>query len=707
MNGATEGGVRSQPKTSATMRHPVATVSPVPATPRELNDRQLEAANFGDGPLRVIAGPGTGKTTTLTARVEVLLGRGVTPERILLLTFTRRAAREIVSRVRALRGSDAARRVAGGTFHSVAHRTLRRHHAALGLSEGFGVLDHGDAADLLDLVRGELGVVSSERRLPRKSTLAALYSRTVNTGVVLADVMAEHTPWCADHVDEVGNVFTAYVARKRTLGLLDFDDLLLYWRVAVRDDALGADLGSWYDHILVDEFQDVNQLQVDVLVGLRRFDPRLTIVGDDAQAIYGFRGASARFLLEAQEHFADLTTVLLDVNYRSSAAILEVANAIAADAPAGFSSVLRERVPVRGAGTPSLVHCADERHQSEVVADRVLELYEEGVALRKQAVLFRAAHHSSDLELELSRRRVPFVKYGGLRYLEAAHVKDLLAAFRLADNPRDEMAWFRLFQLLPGVGPAKARRAINALRDVDGPLPLSHGAIGRRWSEVLDVLPAEVHGLSRDLAASLDAVGSEPVALHAERIRRAVAPLIAASYDDAAPRLEDLGALVLASAGASHLSDVAADQALEPPASTGDFAGPPLVDEDWLVLSTVHSAKGLEFDAVHVIHAADGNFPADMALGTAEGLEEERRLFYVAITRARRHLAVYVPLRYHHHRVRDDHSWAQPSRFLSDAVRATLSEVSTAPGDGRQPLDAPPAPLDGAGVVAGQLSELW
>jgi len=669
------------------------------ASRQELNERQREAANFGDGPLRVIAGPGTGKTTTLTARVGVLLERGVTPERILLLTFTRRSAREIVSRVRTLRGADQGRRVSGGTFHSVAHHTLRRHHAAVGLPEGFGVLDRGDAADLMDLVRGEMGILSKERRLPKKATLAALYSRTVNTGMRLADVMRETTPWCAESLDEVASIFTAFVARKRSLGLLDFDDLLLYWRVAAQDDALGEELGAAYDHILVDEFQDVNLLQLDVLVGLRRIDPRLTIVGDDAQAIYGFRGATARFLLDAEDYFNDLTTITLDVNYRSSGVILGVANAIAADAPEGFSSVLREVVPITGASQPLLVHCADERDQSESVANRVLEFYEQGTPLQKQAVLFRAAHHSGDLEIELARRRIPFVKYGGLRYLEAAHVKDLLAAFRLADNPRDEVAWFRLLQLMPGVGPAKARRAINALRDVDGNLPLSHGEVGRRWSIVDEELPSEVREMWRDLADAMCEKELEPVEVHAERIRRAIVPLITSSYEDAVVRLEDLGALVLACAGTLRLSDVAAEQALEPPVSTGNLAGPPMIDEDWLVLSTVHSAKGLEFDAVHVIHAADGNFPSDMSLGSPEGLEEERRLFYVAITRARRNLAVYVPLRYHHNRVRDDHSWAQPSRFLSESVRSTLVEVPTAVTSQQIPMSQL--------TVVGHLSKLW
>ncbi len=672
----------------------------------ELNERQREAAAFDGGPLRVLAGPGTGKTTTLAARVDVLLGRGVAPERILLLTFTRRAARDVIGRVRASRGDDRARRVSGGTFHSIAHRTLRHHASSLGLPDGFGVIDQVDAADLMDLVRGELGVVSGARRLPKKTTLASLYSRVVNTATPLGDVMGEMTPWCADAVGDVSDIFSAFVARKRSLGLLDFDDLLLFWRAAVRDERLGATLGAAYDHVLVDEFQDVNQLQWDVLVGLRRHDPRLTLIGDDAQAIYGFRGASARFLLDAPQRLEGLTTISLDLNYRSCEAVLRVANAVAADAPEGFFSVLREATPIAGVATPVLEHCADERHQSERVADRVLELYEQGVALRHQAVLFRAAHHSADLELELARRRIPFVKYGGLRYLEVAHVKDLVAAFRLADNPRDAVAWFRLLQRMPGVGPARARRAIDALRDDDGHLPTRHADVADRWPRVCDALPHQSHAMSSGLAHALETRAGEPVELHAERIRLALAPLILASYDDPAPRLEDLGALVAACAGAARLSDVAADQTLEPPASTGDLAGPPLLDDDWLVLSTVHSAKGLEFDAVHVIHAADGNFPSDMSLTTPEGLEEERRLFYVAVTRARRDLRIYVPLRYHHHRVGDDHSWAQPSRFLSDAVRATMVEIDVRPvHDEASTVSA--APLDGAALVAEQLSQLW
>ncbi|HUY17445.1 MAG TPA: ATP-dependent helicase [Acidimicrobiales bacterium] len=677
------------------------------ATRQQLNERQLEAASFGDGPLRVLAGPGTGKTTTLSARVEFLLEKGVAPNRILLLTFTRRSAQDIVHRVRAARRDGRGQMVAGGTFHSVAHQTLRRHHAAVGLPDGFGVLDHGDSADLLDLVRSDLGLLSGQRRLPKKATLASLYSRTVNTGISLSEVMSDVTPWCVEHSDDVATLFRAFVARKQALGLLDFDDLLLFWRVAVQHDVLGERLGAAYDHVLVDEFQDVNLLQLDILRGLRARDPRLTVVGDDAQAIYGFRGASPRYLLDAEQYFEDLTTITLNANYRSSAPILDVANALAADAPEGFCAVLREEVPTTGAVRPALIHCGDEREQSVVVADRVLELYEEGIALRRQAVLFRATHHSDDLEIELSRRRIPFVKYGGLRYLEAAHVKDLLAAFRLADNPRDEMAWFRLLQLMPGVGPAKARRAIDALRDSDHTLPLSMEAIHQRWTDARAALPSETGAMSQTLIGALRTQRGEPLEVHADRLCQAMAPLIIASYDDAIPRLEDLRALALACSDATRLSDVAAAQALDPPTSTGNLAGPPMMDEDWLVLSTVHSAKGLEFDAVHVIHAADGNFPSDMSLGSPEGLEEERRLFYVAVTRARRNLAIYVPLRYHHHRVRDDHSWAQPSRFLSDAVRRTLKETSRREVERSEDSDRAGVVIDSFGTVAGLISQLW
>jgi DNA helicase-2/ATP-dependent DNA helicase PcrA len=339
-----------------------------------------------------------------------------------------------------------------------------------------------------------------------------------------------------------------------------------------------------------------------------------------------------------------MSTMLLGHNYRSNQPILDVANALSEDAPSGFITRLRAE-PGLSPERPRLVRCPDEDAQVDAVCEQVLAHREEGIALRQQAVLVRAAHHSDLLELELSARRIPYVKYGGLRFLEAAHVKDMICLFRLADNPRDELAWFRLLQLLGGVGPVRARRAIAAL-GVDQ--PGTPAEVLMRWPLAVEELPAASRRTADLFVEALRRTTGESVGSHAERLRAALEPLIIAAYDNADARLADLAALTGAAHNATRLSDVAADLTLEPPNSTGDLAGPPSIDEDWLVISTVHSAKGLEWDVVHLLNAADGNFPSDMALTSEKGLEEERRLFYVAVTRPRRHLHVYVPLRFHY-----------------------------------------------------------
>jgi len=641
-----------------------------------LNDEQRAAVTFDGGPLRILAGAGTGKTTTLTSRVAWLVAEGTPADRVLLLTFTRRAAREMVSRAQQLIADGSGRagaRVVGGTFHSVAHRVLRRYASAVGLPDGFSILDTADSCDVIDLVREELGRASGTgRRFPRKTTLLDLYTRSVNTQRPLSAVIEEVAPWCADQVEPIAEICRGYIARKRTLGLLDFDDLLLYWRAVASDPQLGRRLASEIDHICIDEYQDVNALQVDVLRSLRSADQRLTVVGDDSQAVYGFRGASPRHLLDIDAIFPSIETIVLERNYRSTQPILDVANAVSADAPAGFMARLRSSVGV--GERPQLVRCRDEDAQVGAVCDRVLASREHGIALRQQAVLVRAAHHSDLLELELSRRRIPYVKYGGLRFLEAAHVKDLVCLFRLADNPRDELAWFRLLQLLEGVGPVTARRTITTLGLTD---PGTAADVLLRWPLAADGLPASARTRADDLCAALRREPGELTGSHAERLRDALTPLIEHAYEHADVRCADLDALVAAAHGATRLSDVAADLTLEPPRSTGDLAGPPLIEEDWLVISTVHSAKGLEWEVVHVLNASDGNFPSDMALTAKEGLEEERRLFYVAVTRPRRALHVYVPLRFHHRpRGRDDdHTFGQQSRFLSAGVRTCFDAL--------------------------------
>jgi DNA helicase-2/ATP-dependent DNA helicase PcrA len=680
-----------------------------------LTPAQQEAVTHTGGPLRILAGAGTGKTTTLSARVAWLLATGAPPERLLLLTFTRRAARQMLARTSSLLGvagldrgsASPAGRVVGGTFHAIAHRTLRRYAATLGLPEGFSVLDTSDAADVIDMIRDEQGhATSTRRRFPRKNLLVDLYSAAVNTGRPLSSVVPEIAPWAVDCVDEISEICRGYVRRKRSAGLVDLDDLLLFWRAAVQDERLGPRLAGSLDHVLVDEYQDVNGLQVDILAGLRLTDPRITVVGDDAQALYSFRAAEPRHILEFDQVFPASTTVILETNYRSTQQILDVANAVGADATAGFSAVLQAARTVPGLG-PQLVRCADEDSQTDAVCDRVLAHREAGVPLHEQAVLVRASHHSALLELELGARRIPFVKYGGLRFIEAAHVKDMLAAFRLADNPNDVVAWFRLLQLLAGVGPATAHRVVAALGLLGTDDTADDTRVLDAWLVAQEQLPEAARPAAGVLVAALTPHSDESIATHAERLRVAVAPLVEAAYPEAPARLADLDTLVAASSAVARLSDVAADHVLEPPRSTGNLAGPPVIDEDWLVISTVHSAKGLEWDVVHLLNLTDGNIPSDMALGSPEGLEEERRVFYVALTRARNALHLYVPERYHHHPYgRDDrHGWAQPSRFLSDRVRSGCEELSV----GRRRLDAMDAlpSVDASERVGVALEGLW
>ena len=644
------------------------------STVEALNDEQVMAVTHRGGPLLVLAGAGTGKTTTLSGRVGWLVEQGVPPERVLLLTFTRRAAREMLRRVRSTVGARAAG-IVGGTFHSVAYRLVRAHATALGLPANAAVLDASDAADLLDLLREELRLAVQGKRFPRKATVADIYSATVNARRPLSQVLAESFPWCEEHLDALAALFRAYTERKRELGALDLDDLLLYWHALARHEVVGRQLGGMFEQVLVDEYQDLNALQVEIVRALRQEERGLTAVGDDFQAIYGFRAASAEHILSFSEHFPDATTVTLERNYRSTQPILDLANEVAAGAARAYPK--RLRADRDGGGRPLLVFCRDEAEQAVEVCERVLARHEEGIALKEQAVLMRAGHHSDLLELELGRRGIPFVKYGGIRYLEAAHVKDFLALLRLAENPADALSWFRLLQLLDGVGPVTARRTLDAVAPTTIGTPAELAA---RWQDARSALKEPARAGADRLVETLAASAAErSLGRRVELLRDALAPLVRAHYPDGEVRLCDLEQLVAAAGEAHDLSSFLAELALDPPASSAAYAGPPLLEEDYLVLSTVHSAKGLEWQAVHVLAASDGNFPSDMALSTPEGLEEERRLFYVALTRARQNPAIYIPLRYYHRpRGRDDaHGYGMPSRFLTDAAQALCEPLHT------------------------------
>ncbi|MBK9134231.1 MAG: ATP-dependent helicase [Betaproteobacteria bacterium] len=649
-----------------------------PGSPAHLNPQQLAAVEHPAeaGALLVVAGAGSGKTATLAARTARLIEQGAAPSRLLLLTFSRRAAAEMQQRVgqaladalglRTSHPAQTPRLPWCGTFHSVAARLLRESAPRIGLATGFTVLDRGDAEDLLGLVRERLGLAARERRFPLPATCLAIHSRAVNTARALPELLARDFPWCEPERAELERLFAAFAAAKREQHSLDYDDLLLAWWHLMREPALAAEIGARFDAVLVDEAQDINHLQAAIVHALRPTGAGLTLVGDDAQAIYGFRGAEVRHLLDFPARYTapPARVLLLERNYRSTAPILDASNAVIALAERRFAKTLwTER-----AGTthrrPALRTVADESAQAAGVADAVLAARERGVVLKRQAVLFRTAHHSMALELELARRRIPFVKYGGLRFAESAHVKDLLALLRWADNPASALAAWRVARLVPGFGPASARKVVETLAAPERFKPPAAAAAA--WSE----LQALLKHLRSDAARWPD------------DLTRALAwyrPQLERLHADAALRWADLQQL--AALAPSHGSRTAfvTELALDPPAASSDEARDPLLDEDYLILSTIHSAKGQEWNAVHILNVVDGCLPADMAVGQREELEEERRLLYVAMTRARDELTLWVPQRFYVTQQRafgDRHVYALRSRFVPDELLPLFDTAS-------------------------------
>ena len=665
-----------------------------------LNPAQLAAVEHDGGALLVVAGAGTGKTKTLASRVARLVAEGQDPDRILLLTFTRRAAREMVRRADSLGASDASK-VWGGTFHAIGHRLLRQHGPAVGLPPRLSVLDQGDATELFGVVRTDLGFGERGARFPKKETLLGIYSRVVNAQESLATVLKERFPWCDADAADIAAVFSAYTERKRARGMLDYDDLLLYWRALVTASPAAEQVAARFDHVLVDEYQDTNILQTDIVAGLRPGGSGLFVVGDDAQAIYGFRAATCAAMTTFTTRFANARVVTLEDNYRSTQPILDTANALMTKAKAVHPKRLRAaRSFTTRPEPPTLGNAADEAAQAIFVCQRLLENREQGVALRDQAVLFRAGHNSDRLEMELGRRRIPFVKYGGLKFLEAAHVKDLLGMLRILENPSDELAWHRTLGLADGVGPATRRALMEALA-----LP-NLGAV-RAFVDDPPVEPprarADLSVLRSVLAACLEDPTIRPET-EVEILRTGTASMFERRYDNARDRLTDLEQLQAMAASCATRAQFLSELTIDPPNRTSELAGPPLLDDDYVILSTIHSAKGGEWDVVYLIHAADGVLPSDMSLSTEEGLEEERRLCYVALTRARDHLYVLHPERFYDHRWRDDdpHSLSQPSRFIEE-VRHLFAEPAEADAAVLAASPTPPGP----DTVTRDLVSLW
>ena len=689
-----------------------------------LNPAQRRAATFGrvlpgggvdSPPLLIIAGAGTGKTATLAHRVAWLVLAGVDPQRILLLTFSRRSAQEMIRRAerlvaaagRAAGRTTVAQRLAwSGTFHAVGARLLREHAGRIGLDPGFGILDRGDAADLIDVIRHEQGLSAKTRRFPRKDTCLAIYSHRDNSGKELQEVLDEAFPWCAQWASELRELFRGYVERKLAQSVLDYDDLLLWWHAAVSDPGLAAEMGARFDHVLVDEYQDTNTLQAGILHALKPDGRGLAVVGDDAQSIYSFRAANVGNILEFPDRFdPPATRVTLELNYRSVQPVLDAANALIGESRRQYPKTLRAQ---RGDGArPRLVTVLDDRAQADFVIAQVLARREAGVPLRRQAVLFRSSHHSDTLEVELVRRDIPFVKYGGLKFLEALHIKDVLSVLRWADNPRNGIAAFRALQLLDGVGPALAQRCLAFLASEAHAV----GALAR-----FGVPPAVAPGWE-PFAVLLAALAQPdaPWPGQLEQVVRWYRPYLERRHDDAAVRAADLDMLVALAPRFASRERFLTELALDPPEASGDLSDHPSLDEDYLILSTVHSAKGQEWDSVSVLNVADGNFPNEFATGSAAGLEEERRLLYVAITRARDNLDLVEPQRYYvtrQPRHGDGYVHGARSRFLGEAVLGCLEQT----GCGEDPYQSAGRPREGAGHgaaaarpvdVAGQLRRMW
>ncbi len=673
----------------------------------------LPEKGFAAGPLLIVAGAGTGKTDTLAHRVAHLVIHGVDPARILMLTFTRRAAQEMRRRAHEITKQALNESMGGvsatisqrlswaGTFHSIGNRLLRHYAGHLQLDPHFSVIDRGDAADLMDSLRAELGLAARDQRFPRKDTCLAIYSNRVNTRTPLKETLAQHYPWCAQWEAELTALFRGYVEQKQHARLLDYDDLLLYWHGMMSEARLAQHIGAHFDHVLVDEYQDTNRLQAEIVHAMKPDGSGLTVVGDDAQAIYSFRAAAVENILGFAERFQPRAEVVtLAQNYRSTQQVLDVANAVMGEAPRAQRKYL---LSVRGQGTrPRAVTVDELQTQAEYVRSEVLRRREANVPLRRQAVLFRSASHSDVLEVELSKHKIPYVKYGGLKFLEAAHVKDLLSVLRWVDNPRNTLAAFRVLQLLPGMGPVNAAAAIEHLE-----------AGGYSFESLRSFKPPQTHEMDwRRLIDLLQGL-SDPQLQWQGQVNQArgwYQKHFERIYEHFHTRLGDLDQLEQLAGQYPSRERFVTELTLDPPHATSDLSARPTLEEDFLVLSTIHSAKGMEWDTVYVLNVVDGSFPSEFSTGRPELIEEERRLLYVALTRAQNDLALVMPLKFHltqQSRQGDAHVYGGRSRFMTEKVLkmldATTFQGSSSAGGDLQATGEQQVSVD----VGARLRDMW
>ncbi len=631
---------------------------------KELNEAQFEAATTLEGPLLIIAGAGTGKTRTLVYRVAHLIDVGVDPRSILLLTFTRRAAEEMLRRA-SLLIDDRCSQVAGGTFHSFANLVLRQFGRRIDLLPSFTIMDRSDSQDAIQLLRAELGLNNKDKRFPRKQTVAEIYSMAVNKQTTVSELIEREYPHLADSLDDLLRVYKGYVDYKSNKTLVDYDDLLTRLKdLLANHEDVRRRLSDTYRYIMVDEYQDTNHLQSRIVRLLAASHDNVAVVGDDAQSIYSFRGADFRNIMDFPTIFPGTRIIKLEENYRSTQPILNLTNEIIGRASERYEKTLYTRK--RAGDMPALVQADSEQVQSRFVCQKILELREEGVPLWDIAVLFRSSFHSFDLEIELTRHNIPFVKRGGFQFMETTHIKDLLAHLRILANPLDAISWGRALQLLEGIGAQMSQKIIRWL--LEGSQPVERLRTFEARGKVS-------HGL-KTLAQIFEAASqAERPVEQTQYLMQYYLPILKRNHPEDHPkRLRDLEHFQGITERYRSLERLLSDMALEPPSDSvaGVLAVDP--DEGPLVLSTIHSAKGLEWHTVFVIWALEGRFPSFYNINSREELEEERRLLYVAATRAKENLFITFPIRIFDRALRMVLS--RPSQFIEDISEDILEPMS-------------------------------
>ncbi|GBD90583.1 ATP-dependent DNA helicase PcrA [bacterium BMS3Abin04] len=627
----------------------------------ELNSAQYEAVSAVEGAYLVIAGAGTGKTRTLVYRVARLVEIGFDPKSILLLTFTRKAAREMMSRAAALLDNRCSM-INGGTFHSFANITLRKYAKSINLDPGFTILDQGDSEDVINLIRAQLNLAKLKKRFPKKSTIFKILSLSVNTERDIEEIVEQDYPHFFEYADKIEDIGKIYHAYKTQNNLLDYDDLLVYLKEFLESkNSASRSLLSSINFVMVDEYQDTNKIQADIVKGLTQLNNNIMVVGDDSQSIYSFRGANFKNIMEFPKLFKNVKLIKLEENYRSSQEILNFTNYIIESAIEKYPKFLfTQKV---GGELPAIISASTENMQSRFIVDRILELREEGVQLNDIAVLFRSSYFSFNLEIELNKANIPYLKFGGMKFIETAHVKDILAFLRIAANPKDIVSWFRVLLLHEGIGPKRAQQIIDEIQSSKINISIKPDAVlSKKYKDVIYNL---FNLLNKIYTLKMSPTEKTELVLDYYK------PVFKSKYDDFNKRKKDLEIFLNITQNYRSLDSLLADMALDPPQDSVVGLDEEDKEREYLTLSTIHSAKGLEWHSVFIIHAIEGFFPSGLAAQSLDSLEEERRLMYVASTRAKQNLYISYPMKIFDRQ--NGITFSKPSRFI-EGVNEDIAE---------------------------------